>query len=223
MYVLFFFKFEFFFVRNFVPNEFFFKIFFHNTSTAAFKHGRTETIRSLTCKSQFMCKIFDYPPPTRAAYVSNAADHHSTITRQALMGQGADRHLFALRQLSLQKNNNKIQNCPDIFKNVAWNKMNTIILSTSTISSDYLRGGGFGPVNPDCFAIGYGVRSYGSLVSIMSFGRVCFIRISNLSFFFFGFIRNFVPNKFEFFFLKYFSQYVIRRLLLDRVKKLPMT
>jgi hypothetical protein len=36
--------------------------------------------------------------------------------------------------------------------------LSEIILSTSTLSSPVLNGGGFGPVNKKCFGIGYGVR-----------------------------------------------------------------
>lgn len=37
-----------------------------------------------------------------------------------------------------------------------------IILSTSTLSSPALDGGGFGPVNDDCYGIGYGITDRGS-------------------------------------------------------------
>ncbi len=36
--------------------------------------------------------------------------------------------------------------------------LSNIILSTSTLSSPALDGGGFGPVGPDCIGIGYGIR-----------------------------------------------------------------
>ena len=37
-----------------------------------------------------------------------------------------------------------------------WSK---IILSTSTLKSHALEGGGFGPVNEDCYGIGYGMET----------------------------------------------------------------
>lgn len=36
-----------------------------------------------------------------------------------------------------------------------------IIISTSTLSSNALDNGGFGPVNDECYAVGYGIRSEG--------------------------------------------------------------
>ena len=50
-------------------------------------------------------------------------------------------------------------------------KLRHIILSTSTLSSDKIIGGGFGPVNDDCYAIGYGIRSIGCEAQVMTYGR----------------------------------------------------
>ena len=44
--------------------------------------------------------------------------------------------------------------CTDAHK-----KCNHFILSTSTLNAPYLTCGCFGPVNDDCYAIGYGLRS----------------------------------------------------------------
>ena len=46
-----------------------------------------------------------------------------------------------------------------------------IILSTSTLSSKALVVGGFGPVNRECYAIGYGIREAGCGAHVMSYGR----------------------------------------------------
>ena len=50
-------------------------------------------------------------------------------------------------------------------------KLRHIILSTSTLNSEALAGGGFGPVNDDCYAIGYGIRSYGSEARVMTYSK----------------------------------------------------
>jgi carnitine O-palmitoyltransferase 2 len=48
-------------------------------------------------------------------------------------------------------------------------RLRHIILSTSTLNSEALSNGGFGPVNDDCFAIGYGIRSYGCEAKVMTY------------------------------------------------------
>ena len=58
---------------------------------------------------------------------------------------------------------------PPLFGCSAIKKLRQIILSTSTLSSDIIVGGGFGPVNDDCYAVGYGIRSYGSQVQVMTY------------------------------------------------------
>ena len=40
----------------------------------------------------------------------------------------------------------------------SYKTLSEIILSTSTLSSPALDGGGFGPVGPRCYGIGYGVQ-----------------------------------------------------------------
>ena len=49
-------------------------------------------------------------------------------------------------------------------------RLKHIIISTSTLNSEALANGGFGPVNDDCFAVGYGIRSYGSEARVMTYG-----------------------------------------------------
>ena len=50
-------------------------------------------------------------------------------------------------------------------------KLRTIVLSTSTLSSESIVGGGFGPVNDECYAIGYGIRPHGCEAQVMTYGR----------------------------------------------------
>lgn len=65
-------------------------------------------------------------------------------------GQGFDRHLFALRLLA-QKNQLKT---PDLFTDPAYSHINHNILSTSSLTSDYVWLGGFGPVVKNGYGIG---------------------------------------------------------------------
>lgn len=46
---------------------------------------------------------------------------------------------------------------PPIFTDAMYSHMNHIILSTSTLSSDAVLIGGFAPVTPDGYGIGYGI------------------------------------------------------------------
>ena len=69
------------------------------------------------------------------------------------VGQGFDRHLFALRLMA--ESTGKV---PDIFEDPAYKQINHIILSTSTLSSPALMLGGFGPVVRDGLGVGYGIQ-----------------------------------------------------------------
>ncbi|KAG9471698.1 hypothetical protein GDO78_013677 [Eleutherodactylus coqui] len=69
-------------------------------------------------------------------------------------GQGFDRHLFALRYLAAGKG----MNVPDLFQDPAYARINHNVLSTSTLTSPAVQLGGFAPVVPDGFGVGYGVH-----------------------------------------------------------------
>lgn len=69
-------------------------------------------------------------------------------------GQGFDRHLFAMRYLA----NSKGMALPDIYQDPAYAAINHNILSTSTLTSPAVNLGGFAPVVPDGFGVGYGVH-----------------------------------------------------------------
>jgi carnitine O-palmitoyltransferase 2 len=142
---------------------------YESASTAAFKHGRTETIRSATPEAAAFTAAFldaSSGPSERAAAMRTAVDNHTRISRDALTGKGMDRHLFALAQLASSEG----LSVP-LFECAALAKLNKIILSTSTLSSEAIRGGGFGPVNDECYALGYGIRSFGCETRVMTYER----------------------------------------------------
>ena len=144
---------------------------YESATTAAFKHGRTETIRSVTPESLDLCEVFFDDSKSNAEkekLLRSAVNNHSKVTMRALKGQGMDRHMFVLRYLALQKCNGDETRLPAIFQDPAWHTMSNIILSTSTLPSPALKGGGFGPVGEDCYAIGYGVRDLGCQFSVMT-------------------------------------------------------
>ncbi|KAF0702994.1 Aste57867_7714 [Aphanomyces stellatus] len=143
---------------------------YESASTAAFKHGRTETVRSCTNEAVQFCKQMESTQSSaadKAAALRNAVKKHSELTKNGVMGQGCDRHLFGLKQVA------SIQglDVPELFNLPSAAVMSKIILSTSTLSSPNLDGGSFGPVNEDCYGIGYGIESQGSLFQLASYRK----------------------------------------------------
>lgn len=78
------------------------------------------------------------------AMISECSRVHNQLTREAAMGQGFDRHLFALHKFAQRTNST----C-NIFEDPAYAAINHIILSTSTLNSPAIFCGGFGPVVKD--------------------------------------------------------------------------
>ena len=68
------------------------------------------------------------------------------------MGQGFDRHIFSMKKRA-EENGLEI---PELFKNKTFDYMGHFNLSTSTLDSPILSGGGFCPVVPDGLGVGYG-------------------------------------------------------------------
>lgn len=67
-------------------------------------------------------------------------------------GQGFDRHLFALKNIA-----EKMGFEAALFEDECYSYMNEIILSTSTLPSDSVLLGGFAPVSPRGYGVGYGI------------------------------------------------------------------
>ncbi|XP_071784291.1 carnitine O-palmitoyltransferase 2, mitochondrial-like [Asterias amurensis] len=141
---------------------------YESASTSAFKHGRTETLRPATMDTKRCAEAFQKESGVSAqekrALMKACSDTHYNLTKEALMGKGWDRHLFGLRKLTetdLMK--------PDIFTDPAYSDINHIILSTSTLSSPAVLIGGFAPVTPNGFGIGYSVSNDNLGVNITSY------------------------------------------------------
>lgn len=133
---------------------------YESCSTAAYKHGRTETLRSATMDTKRATEMIvdrgnkESPDDLFDALVK-CSKTHGELTKNAAMGKGFDRHLFALRTLA--EENNFFPH--KIFEDPAYQKLNHIILSTSTLSSPAVIIGGFAPVVPDGYGIGYAIES----------------------------------------------------------------
>uniref|UniRef100_A0A3B3UMF7 Carnitine palmitoyltransferase 2 n=1 Tax=Poecilia latipinna TaxID=48699 RepID=A0A3B3UMF7_9TELE len=119
---------------------------YESCSTAAFKHGRTETIRPATVHTRRCSHAFVREPCKHSV--------EDSPRRQLWVCQGFDRHLFALRYLA----NSKGQSLPSLYTDPAYGAINHNILSTSTLTSPAVSLGGFAPVVPDGFGVGYGVH-----------------------------------------------------------------
>ncbi|KAM9832338.1 carnitine O-palmitoyltransferase 2, mitochondrial [Neosynchiropus ocellatus] len=132
---------------------------YESCSTAAFKHGRTETIRPATVHTKLCSHAFVNEPGKHSVeqllgLLSECSKYHGQLTKEAAMGQGFDRHLFALKYLA----NSKQQPLHGLYADPAYTAINHNILSTSTLTSPAVSLGGFAPVVPDGFGVGYGVH-----------------------------------------------------------------
>jgi len=130
---------------------------YESCSTSAFKHGRTETIRPATKQTAAFCdavlagkKATELRPLLEAC-----STKHNQLTKEAAMGDGFDRHLFALRKIC-EADGGEL---PSLFTGKAYTSLNHNILSTSTLSSPHIAFGGFGPVVEDGFGIGYSIQA----------------------------------------------------------------
>lgn len=127
---------------------------YESCSTAAFRHGRTETIRPCTMQTKAFCDaIVDAKGRSTTemrALIDECSKKHGQLTKEAAMGQGFDRHLFALRHMAKVH----CHPVPDLYKDPSYALVNHNVLSTSTLSSAALLAGGFGPVVADGYGIG---------------------------------------------------------------------
>lgn len=138
---------------------------YESCSTSAFKHGRTETVRPATsatrsCVEAFRKKSSD---SELQELLKECTTVHNQLTKEAAMGQGFDRHLFALRHLA-EKTGKKV---PELYRDPVYTEANHFALSTSTLFGPAFSGGGFAPVVSDGLGVGYGFldNSMGFLIS----------------------------------------------------------
>ena len=128
---------------------------YESCSTAAFRSGRTETIRSCTSDTKNCSVAFDHDNPAVLSdlveLLKKCSLKHVSLCREAAQGQGFDRHLFAMRVLNRWGGKDEL----DLFTDPSWAKMSTIELSTSTVGSPALQYYlGFGAVSPKGYGIG---------------------------------------------------------------------
>ena len=117
--------------------------------------GRTETIRSCTnFTKQFCLESEKKPKKYLQELLKKCSNYHTQLAKEAAMGHGFDRHLFALKEMALRHN----IKC-HLFEQKAYREINENILSTSSLSSNSVWAGGFGPVIDKGFGIAYSLRN----------------------------------------------------------------
>uniref|UniRef100_A0A914W8F2 Choline/carnitine acyltransferase domain-containing protein n=1 Tax=Plectus sambesii TaxID=2011161 RepID=A0A914W8F2_9BILA len=130
---------------------------YESCSTAAFRKGRTECMRPATNATSAAVRAFTAATPPSAGelrkLMTECSKVHGELVKEASMGQGFDRHLMGLRVTADRLKRPQ----PAIFTDKTYQYVNQFILSTSTLSTETIVFGGFGPVVPDGFGIGYNV------------------------------------------------------------------
>ncbi|XP_023936317.1 carnitine O-palmitoyltransferase 2, mitochondrial [Bicyclus anynana] len=127
---------------------------YESCSTSAFKHGRTETMRPCTEQTKLFCDSLHSNKSSKSelrAIMQECSTCHSELVKQAAMGQGFDRHLFALMKIA---EDNDLPR-PELYDSYEYKFLNKSVLSTSTLSAPSVLAGGFGPVAKESFGIGY--------------------------------------------------------------------
>lgn len=141
---------------------------YESCSTSAFKHGRTETVRPATMATKRCVEalVSGKEPKVVRPLLEECSRIHSQLTKEAAMGQGFDRHLFALRCMAEARGGP----LPALYADPCFEGANHFHLSTSTLHGTAFAGGGFAPVVPDGYGIGYGMpdNSLGALISAYS-------------------------------------------------------
>ncbi|KAJ1741115.1 Carnitine O-acetyltransferase mitochondrial [Coemansia sp. RSA 1086] len=132
--------------------------------TRKFLHGRTETCRSVTRESILWCKAMDDPSVSvsiRIKLLRDAMSKHTRLVREAVEGQGVDRHLLGLRMLVKRG-----EQMPSIFEDPSYSYSSHWFISTSQISSENFTSYGWSEVTPKGYGVAYNIRNHGLLVHI---------------------------------------------------------
>jgi carnitine O-acetyltransferase len=135
-------------------------------SMRKFRHGRTETIRTVSTASQAMVSAMDDPNSSaadRALAIQNACSQHSAYTKKAAAGKVCDRHLMGLNML--RKAGEKL---PGLFQDPLYLKSKTWHISTSNLSHELFEGWGWGEVVPDGLGVAYSTNKNMLLFNVTS-------------------------------------------------------
>lgn len=143
---------------------------YESCSTAAFRGGRTETVRPCTHETNAAVKAIIENRSTSAMpnselkeLLRKCSQRHFQLCKEASMGDGFDRHLFSLKELALRSG----QQLHALYSDPLYLESQHYVLSTSTLYGECFSGGGFAPVVSDGFGLGYGYvdEEFGVLIS----------------------------------------------------------
>ncbi|KAJ2476969.1 Carnitine O-acetyltransferase mitochondrial [Coemansia sp. RSA 2131] len=132
--------------------------------TRSFLHGRTETCRSVSSDSVAWCTSMDDPNADtgrRIKLLRTAMATHSRLTREAVKGQGVDRHLLGLRMLVAPG-----EPMPAIFTDPAYTYSSHWFVSTSQMSSEHLCSYGWSAVTPRGYGIAYNIQASSLIIHV---------------------------------------------------------
>lgn len=128
---------------------------YESSSTAGFKHGRTEVVRAATNETTAATLAFesgDKSAQELHQLLNACSKKHGTLTTEAAMGKGFDRHLFAMRKIAEAEGHA----VPALYKDKSYIQATHFVLSTSSLYGSNFSGGGFAPVVQDGYGLGYG-------------------------------------------------------------------
>uniref|UniRef100_A0A6U6E7K1 Choline/carnitine acyltransferase domain-containing protein n=1 Tax=Guillardia theta TaxID=55529 RepID=A0A6U6E7K1_GUITH len=149
--------------------------------TKKFFHGRTEAGFVVTEESTRLAESFDRNSlEVSKELLKKALDAHVKVVKLGSEGRGI-RHLYALKCLSERGRAawwsprllgaTSTVTLPDLFKGVAWKKLNRHVISSSNCGNPALRLFGFGPVCEDGFGFGYIIKDDNMQFCVSSFNR----------------------------------------------------
>ncbi|RUS17363.1 hypothetical protein BC937DRAFT_90074 [Endogone sp. FLAS-F59071] len=142
---------------------------YESASVRAFKHGRTETVRSCSVESVKFTETWEDKHAELARKLESfdkAVASHGEYMKAASTGKGVDRHLLGLRfqlQTDAERAQANIYNDPSYWSSQHWR------LSSSNTSPGDNHWGGFGAVYPDGYGINYAIGKQRVRMSISSF------------------------------------------------------
>ncbi|KAI9341030.1 acyltransferase ChoActase/COT/CPT [Zopfochytrium polystomum] len=130
---------------------------YESASTRLFKHGRTETGRSLTVDTWAFAVGFNdrrLSVDKKRSLFYKGIESQSNIMKEAAFGKGIDRHLLGLRCMI---KNEEEQKQATLFTDPAYIQSMYFKLSSSNMSNPGNFYGGFGPVVPEGYGVNYSI------------------------------------------------------------------
>ncbi|RUS28876.1 acyltransferase ChoActase/COT/CPT [Jimgerdemannia flammicorona] len=145
---------------------------YESASSRAFKHGRTETVRSCSVESVRFTEAWEdknVSPAQKLELFDKAVASHGEYMKAASTGQGVDRHLLGLRfqlRTDAERAQAGIFNDPSYWSSQHWR------LSTSNTSPGDNHWGGFGAVYEDGYGVNYAIGKKRVRMSVSSYKNV---------------------------------------------------